>query len=413
MGSHAGCTGGSCDTQIHMYSTGGPDGNLVIELLRSLGEAGPIPMRFTVGVNQIEFGWHGSQDYRFLPELRQATHEFRDVRGSVRTAVVSGEARLNPAAGVSRTGFQAVSDTQSGFFPAYQWLELYLRFDLEVDGDEPVEQRRVTLVNTSPLTYQTDYPLQGFPPLNGPDFVQEGQTDFFDLSDLDAGPVLWLEGAQIAPWNRRLFTTAMRLVRQDPDGSFEVEADLTLLDETSAVNTAVSWLPARGIELDSAEQEEVLVEPGETATMRVLGQIVDPTELHLEVSVRAYSMDPEIQGMGTADVAFASQYSEAEYLMEIAHPHDPSHSHDVPTVPSGGQIDLTIEPILGEAITHPEYLWVAPHGGQLENVDGTTATLMAPVVHEHTDTWVTVYIRQGELVSRPHKLAVHVLPPEE
>lgn len=412
MGTHAGCGDGDCKVQIHMYSAGEPDDNLVIELLRSLGEGGPIPLNFAVGLGQIELGWHGSQDYRFLPELREATHEFRDIRGSVRTVVLSGEARLNPAAGISRTGFQAVSGSQSGFFPANQWLELYLRFDLEIEGEEPVEQRRVTLVNTSPLTYRTEYPLQGFPPLNGPDFVQEGQTDFFDLSDLEAGPVCWLEGSRIAPSNRRLFTTAMRLVREDPDGSFEVEADLTLLDETSAVHTAVAWVPARGIELHSAEQEEVLVEPGQTATMRVLGQVVDPTELHLEVSVRAYSMDPEIHGMGTADAAFASQYGEADYLMEIAHPHDPSHSHDVPTVPSGGQLDLTIEPILGAAITDPEYLWVAPHGGQLDNVDGTTATFLAPVVDEHTDTWVTVYIRQGELVSRPHKLAVHVLPAE-
>jgi hypothetical protein len=414
MGSHASCTLGACDTQItSVYSGEDSSDNLFIDFLRSIAGAGPIPMSFMVGVNQIELGWHGSQDYRFLPGLNETTHSFRDIRGSVRTSAYRGEARLNPEAGTSRTGFRAASLSQHGFFPATQWLELYLRFDLELAGDAPAEQRQVTLVNTRPIVYETEHPLEGFPPLNGPNFVQQGHVDLFDVANLEAGPMLRLEGSRILPSNRRLFEAAMRLVRHDPDGSFEVEADLTLLDEGRAVNTAISWMPSRGIEVDSPQQEEVVVEPGQVVTVRALGRVVDPSDLHLEMSIRAYSMDPEIRGMVTADVPFASQYSEAEYLMEIAHPHDLSHSHDVPTVNSGGRIALSVEPVLGEAITDPEYIWVAPHGGRLDHVSDTSATLVAPVVDEHTDTWVTLYIRQGNLVSRPHKLAVHVLPEGE
>ncbi|HLN62709.1 MAG TPA: hypothetical protein VK464_14285 [Symbiobacteriaceae bacterium] len=125
---------------------------------------------------------------------------------------------------------------------------------------------------------------------------------------------------------------------------------------------------------------------------------------HLGVAIRPASTDPNIRGFGRDEIHFKC-WKDPEYALELAHEH-----HHAATVLAGELFTLEVTPDFGSKVTDPEYIWVAPHGMSFEETDGPRATMVAPQVPYLTDTWVSLYIRNGEVISRPHKLEIKILP---
>jgi len=401
MGSHAGCSSATCNLFAVVLHA---DANPLGDVAESAGSS-ELRLPFQVGINQIELGTHGSQDYRFLPEVRQIQHDFIDVSGDVELSQVRASARLNPTQGQSRTEFNAVEESQDGFFPAHQGLELYLKLSLEFSSDLHIDRPSISMINKDPMRFHTVRPLTGFPPLYGPAFSLESAVDFYDEENLESRPLMTVVENAIVPQARLLYDVTSHLLSVGDDGSFEGVSTISTIGVNDPVPTIVRLLPTRGVELTSADSLQLSIAPGARSSVRVSGRIFDRTEPHLSVNIRPYSLDPNVPGGGRVEMP----------LDFISHPIADSKSLEVLELPpqavqAGERFGLTVVPVSSGRLGEAEVIWVPADGMRVERVNGVSAEFIAPDVPYVTEAWVNVYVREGELVSRPHKLEVRIYP---
>jgi hypothetical protein len=357
---------------------------------------------FAVGVNQIELAAHGSQDYRFLPGLTSTEHRFINITASIiRWPFYRAEARLNPAAGNSFTSFQAIDGAQRTFFPCVWRLFLYLRFEFDVPFLAPLRRRRVVVFNKDPLVYETEIPLTGFPPLNAPALILKDPVDFFDERTPEGRAVMKItKPSKILPINRILYDIKATPPTVTPDGSFKTTATIGLTEPVGTVRTAIALIPTRGVTLHTAELQHVSIGK-DPLELEIVGQIDDLMEEHLGVTVRPYSVEPRVWGFGRAEIDLPSQAPSPPLAVEVP----PVHR-----VRSGENVELRIITRFGREVRQSEFIWVAPHGITLENATSPTPTFVAPRVTELTDIWFTLYVRDGDSLSRPYKIEVQIAP---
>lgn len=408
MGSHAGCGGGVCESTGRIYLIDVGRANLFnfMGVLPALPSAVSFDVRFNVGVNQITLADHGCQEYSFLPEVRGISHEFRNVTAStVRGPLYRAEARLNPAAGVSRISFRPVSEDQEGFFPAYQRVELFVSFAFDVPLLALVGRRRVTAFNKTPLVYETAEPLTGFPPLNGPELVLQDDVRMFDLARPDEASILVVsKGSRIQPENRVLYDIDATEAVVAADGSFTSHVTVRLNEDVGPVRTAIALLPTRGVSLTTPELQQVRLHR-EAFSFDVVGRIDDPDEPHLEVTVRPYSVeyDSAKVGFGRRDIPLPERHDHGPRSLHIHHP--------APKRVRAGQRErLDFTPEFGSEVTSPEYVWIAPHSITLDDPSAARPSFVAPAVTRPTDIWFTLYVRDGSRVSPPYKFEYVVEP---
>lgn len=407
MGSHAGCGGGYCASTNRTYG---------IELLKlgsflsvplpALASAMTFSVKFNVGVNQIKLGDHGCQEYQFLPEIKSISHDFRNVTAStVRGSLFRGEARLNPLAGASKISFRAVDDAQEDFFPAVQRVELFVDFAFDVPLLSLVGKRRTTLFNKKPLVYESEVPLTGFPPLDGPALVLLEDVDMFDVTKPDGDPILMVtKGSRIQPDNHVLYDIDATEAAVDADGSFRSHVTVSLNQDVGQVRTAIALLPTRGVTLETPELQQVRI-GSRPFEFDVVGRITDPDEPHVEVTVRPYSLenDPAKGGFGRRDIPLPERHDHGPGSLHIEHP--------VPRrVRSGERATIEVRTHFGEAVRSPEFIWIAPHGMTLSDNRSPSPSFTAPQVSRPTDIWFTLYVRDGENVSAPYKFEYVVEP---
>lgn len=401
MGGHASCVGGKCGITAPVWI-------FPLVNLPRLGERFPLKVpaatNFAVATNQIELGWHGKQDYRFLPDVRQATHRFNSIVASARNGRwLRAEARLNPDAGESSTTFTAVDPGQPDFFPAHWTLRLYLRFDFELPALRLIRRGRISVANREPLEYESDAPLEGFPPLNGPVWRLKRAVEFYDVASASSVPVLRLDvGSTIEPVNLMLYDVRPEAPEVTPSGDFAASAWISVRDGRST-RTSVTIVPGRGMVVDTATPLRLRV-AAEPVRVEVRGRVVDATEPHLGLVFRPYSVDRDRPGFGRAEIHIPSSAETPPPRLAVEEDHAPR------VIRSGDEVELTSRPVLGSDVTDVEYVWVRPHGVADAHFDGPSAHFTAPRVDEPTDLWLTLYLRDEKGLSEPFRYEYLVEP---
>ena len=399
MGSHAGCGGGSC----HAESS--------VNILRFMGFhrlAKTFPLKFAmdltfpVGVSQIELAEHGSQDYKFFPEIRQIEHNFRNVIASTHRALLySAEARLNPAIGISKTSFEAVSVDQKAFFPSIWRLSLFLQFDFEMPLLNFFKRSVIRLFNKEPLTYETRFPLTGFPPINEPEFVLLKSVDLFDSDNPNGPPALTIKKkSPILQTNNILYNIEIKDFKSYQNGSFEFLAKIGLIRSIGNTQTILALLPTRGVVMQTPLIQKTVV-GNVPSFFKIKGQVVDPDEEHLEVTLRPYSADPRRIGFGRLDVHLPGAKTEKRLTIE---------SPGIRKIRSGDSVQLNARAKFSSDVSEPEFIWIAPHGVDIEDDKSRSPRFIAPKVDELTETWFTLYIRDKKETSRPFKFEFLIEP---
>ena len=403
MGSHAGCTGGSC---------GGGSVPVRIRMKQLLNLPNWVPfvpeeverrVTFFVGVNQIELADHGSQDYKFLPEVKDISHQFRQISAGVQDGWrIQARATLNPSL-PSKTAFKAADPDQSEFFPARWSMELMLQLDLTLPWAKYLPFRSsVSLISKEPLKYETTEPLKGFPPLYGPAFETQADVPFFDAANPDSPPVMiFPKGHQIIPENRlryniRTLSNTMLDARR-----FRMEVAISAFDVPGPIATTVAVMPSRGVEVEGDMLIETRIGTNDQH-FTITGEITDPAEPHIEVTLRPFSTDPAFPGASRHDI----HLPEPEPFTDLGIAENPPQR-----VTAGDRATLTVTPRFAESAAQDvEYIWVAPHGVPLVDAKSTTPQFDAPDVPAPTDIWFTLFLRRGEELSKPYKLEYRVDP---
>jgi len=367
-----------------------------------------LDIHFQVGINQIELGDHGSQDYQFLPGTHRLERRFNTIAATVQGPLFTAQARTSERAGVSSTTFHSVSGDQEQFFPAHQYLDLFMEMDFTFADEAPTSLSKVTVFNKYPMRFRTARPLTGFPPLYGPDFELLNGVELFDVERPDVAPLIRIERNTISPFARILYQVHTQVVSVSDDGSFTGVASISLLDNERPVPTAVHLLPTRGVSLTVPEEQIIIIQPNESTTVQISGQINDKSETHISVTVRPYSIDPEKPGAGRSelDLDFVSERTDAALLAEMA-------ELPGPTVRPGERFTLHAMPLRARDSardTGEEYIWIPPDGVSMERANGLSASFVAPEVPYLTDAWATLYVRSAQGLSRPHKVEFRIDP---
>ncbi|GET41971.1 hypothetical protein [Microseira wollei] len=400
MGSHAGCSSALCHLEVSLNAValaGMPE-----EQKANLMNA-PLTLSLSIGLNQIELAEHGSQSYRFLPGITSADHNFINITAStIQPPFSKVEARLNQKIGTSSIAFRALNETQENFFPSNGSLSLYLKFELESSIPILLGRQNVFLFNKEPLLYETDVPFNGFPQFNGsPKFLLKNPVELFDESNPDGEPVMTItEGSEITPVNRILYRIHASSPAVDSEGNFSTRATVELVQSVGVVQTAILLIPTRGVTISSSLLQNIAL--GESPfEFDIIGHIDNPLEEHLEVTIRPYSMEPELAGAARLDVPLPSQAPLSR--LDVDHP-------SILRVRSGETVELGVTPRFSFRESQPEFIWVAPHGMELQNPNSLNPTFVAPMVNELTDIWFTLYVREQNDVSRPYKIDVELEP---
>jgi len=401
MGSHGGCTGGSCggSGMMKMLSAAGFPG-----LQKVLNIEMRVEPTFSVGVNQIELAGHGSQDYKFLPENKATKHQFIDIQAATyRRFFYSATAKLNPNAGESTTEFKALDDDQDGFFPSNWMLNLFLRFEFDIPALLPFGRRKLTLFNKKPFEYHSQVPLTGFPPLNGPDFILKDEVELFDINKPDEPSIFTFEKSSIIrPVNRIIYNITSSEPEIDPDGRFNFTVHISSLIPKKTVPTLIALMPTRGVVIEG----ELIIQKNineEETSIEVKGTITDSDEEHIEVTIRPFSKDPGVLGFGRHDVALPEPVKNLPFGIRHMNPISVKSGEAVRLSPNGFYKNHNAK----ESVEH---IWVAPHGITLIDEKSLTPSFTAPVVNELTDIWFTLYMRDKSTLSRPYKLEVRIEP---